>query len=428
MARQVLDSNLSTRTARAKLKPRSKPYWRLIEHGRHIGCRRTPKGGAWVARLYLGSGRYAETRLGTADNVTDADEVEVLDWAGAQRKAHAWFVKRQRQEEGLHPDRGRKWTVADAVNDYLEWYEVHRKSYADTKAYAEAHILPKLGSIEIAKLRTEQIEKWRDGLAGSAPRLRSKPGAAQNYGPTPFGEDDGRSRKVTANRVLTILKAALNRWAKKHKLSDRSAWGDAERFRGVDMARHRFLGRDEAIRLINACDPVFRPLAQAALLTGARYGELTALKVDDFKNGKLFVARSKSGKPRWILLTDEGRRFFEGLTVGREPTETLFLKNGKPWGKSHQNEPMRQACINAGLEPLGFHQLRHSYASMAVMSGLPLLILAENLGHSDTRMVERHYGHLLPSFKDQMIEEHAPNLGIETGSTVERINLQRSIN
>ena len=88
---------------------------------------------------------------------------------------------------------------------------------------------------------------------------------------------------------------------------------------------------------------------------------------------------------------------------------------------------MRQACANAELEPMGFHQLRHSYASLAAMSGMPMLVLAENLGHSDTRMVEKHYGHLSPSFKDQMIEEHAPKFGIAADDTVERLELPRKI-
>ncbi len=70
---------------------------------------------------------------------------------------------------------------------------------------------------------------------------------------------------------------------------------------------------------------------------------------------------------------------------------------------------------------MGFHQLRHSYASMTVMSGLPLLILAENLGHADTRMVERHYGHLVQSFKDRMIEEHGPKFGIVEESNVKTL-------
>ena len=41
------------------------------------------------------------------------------------------------EEEGLHPDSKKKWTVADAVDEYLEWYELHRKAYADTKQYVE---------------------------------------------------------------------------------------------------------------------------------------------------------------------------------------------------------------------------------------------------------------------------------------------------
>jgi integrase len=42
--------------------------------------------------------------------------------------------------------------------------------------------------------------------------------------------------------------------------------------------------------------------------------------------------------------------------------------------------------------------LRHTWASLSVMSGVPLLVVAKNLGHADTRMVERHYGHLAPSY------------------------------
>jgi hypothetical protein len=50
----------------------------------------------------------------------------------------------------------------------------------------------------------------------------------------------------------------------------------------------------------------------------------------------------------------------------------------------------------AGLK--SFHALRHTWASLAVMGGVPLLVVAKNLGHVDTRMVEKHYGHLaLPS-------------------------------
>ena len=60
MGRLVRDANLSTREARKRLKPRSKPYWRLLEHGRHIGYRKTRSGGSWLARLYKGERKYIE--------------------------------------------------------------------------------------------------------------------------------------------------------------------------------------------------------------------------------------------------------------------------------------------------------------------------------------------------------------------------------
>jgi hypothetical protein len=52
------------------------------------------------------------------------------------------------------------------------------------------------------------------------------------------------------------------------------------------------------------------------------------------------------------------------------------------------------------------------------MSGAPLLVVAQNLGHSTTRMVEAHYGHLATSHKRTMIREHAPQFGIASGVKV----------
>jgi hypothetical protein len=45
------------------------------------------------------------------------------------------------------------------------------------------------------------------------------------------------------------------------------------------------------------------------------------------------------------------------------------------------------------------------------MAGMPLMVLAKNLGHVDTRMVERHYGHLSASFVADQVRKHAPRFG-----------------
>ena len=75
---------------------------------------------------------------------------------------------------------------------------------------------------------------------------------------------------------------------------------------------------------------------------------------------------------------------------------------------------MKDACKGARIEPeANFHCLRHTYASHAIMNGASLLVVAKNLGHSDTRMVERHYGHLAPSDIADAIRAAAPKFGVE---------------
>jgi integrase len=158
------------------------------------------------------------------------------------------------------------------------------------------------------------------------------------------------------------------------------------------------------------------------LETGCRYSELTRLEVHDFNPdaGTLAIRRSKSGKPRHVILTDEGADFFRQVTAGRAGNALIFARaDGKPWGDSHQCSRMRLAC-NAGRisPPITFHGLRHTWASLSVMNGVPLMVVAKALGHVDTKMVERHYGHLAPSFIADAIRAGAPKFGFETDPTV----------
>src|SRR6185312_12798335 len=231
-----------------------------------------------------------------------------------------------------------------------------------------------------------------------------------------------RRRKSTANRILTILKAALNKaWREGNANSD-AAWRRVEPFENVDTARVRYLTLAEAGRLINGCDPDFRRLVRGALETGARYGELALLTVSDFNpdSGTVAIRQSKSGKPRHVVLTKEGAAYFKSITAGRAGVDVLFKKDGGgPWKRSHQKEPMADANKRGKITPpINFHGLRHTWASHAVMNGVPLIVVAKNLGHSDTRMVERHYGHLAPSYVADAIRAGAPRFGAIEESNV----------
>ena len=96
---------------------------------------------------------------------------------------------------------------------------------------------------------------------------------------------------------MTILKAALNRAWRDGEISSDAAWRRVEPFEAVDAARVRFLRVAEAQRLINACDPGFRPTVQTALQTGARYGELCRLEVQTLTRtlGPWLFANPKAG-------------------------------------------------------------------------------------------------------------------------------------
>ena len=61
--------------------------------------------------------------------------------------------------------------------------------------------------------------------------------------------------------------------------------------------------------------------------------------------------------------------------------------------------------------PVHFHSLRHTWASLAVMGGVPLQIVAANLGHASTKMTERHYAHLARSYVAEAIRAGAPKFG-----------------
>jgi integrase len=137
-------------------------------------------------------------------------------------------------------------------------------------------------------------------------------------------------------------------------------------------------------------------------------------------NAKLHIARSrKSGRSRDVTLTEEANQFFRALAAGRAKSEFLLLRSsGLSWKRSDQHRPMREACQRARIDPLGIHQLRHTYCSHSVMRGMPLQVLAKNLGHTSIRMVEQHYGHLTDDFVDDAIRRAAPRYGLVGSSNV----------
>jgi len=423
MARAVKEANLASRDARRKLADRAKPYWRLVEPGRHVGYYKGSRGGSWIARAFQGAGKYAERTLGLADDTSPADGIAILDFKQALDTARTWFHENHPETRGTHTG---PYTVNRATTDYMKWFRDNRKSANETQRSIDAFILPPLGKVEARALTTAQIRSWLSELANSPPRIRSIKGGKPKF--REFDAKDAearRKRQSTANRVLTVLKAVLNHAWREGKITNDAAWRRVTPYKGVEEARLRYLSQEECVRLVNACDPDFRPLVQAALFTGCRYGELIALRVADFNAdaGTLLIRQSKSGKSRHVVLTEKGQAFFSVLASKGNTDDILLLRaDTAAWGKSHQTRPLADACKNGRINPsANFHALRHTYASHMVMAGIPLIVVAQNLGHADTRMVEKHYAHLTPNFSATAIRSAAADLGYSESATVTKL-------
>ena len=247
--------------------------------------------------------------LGAADDARDADKLTVFDFAEAQERARDFFTRRARELAGdAAPDDG-PLTVAKALEAYFAERSTPGakgfKGLAKDRAAANVRILPTLGEVDVAKLTTKRIRDWHVALA-TAPKLTRSSPSGKDRKTTPIDPKDidaARARRATANRTLTILKAALNRAYQDGRAVSADAWRKVKPFKEADAPIENFLSDDECVRLVNACDGSFRDLVRAALLTGCRYGELTRLRREDFhpEGGTVTVQISKAGKPRYIV-------------------------------------------------------------------------------------------------------------------------------
>ena len=429
MGRTKRSAKLDSREARSKLE-RGKRYQEPLAMGRYLAYRR-PKNnqsGSWLARWTdLDTGKSIQYRLGDADDLMKADNVNILDYSTAQKKAEIWFLEQNNRAQieatGVPIVTG-PYTVASAVVDYLRDAERRGvKGHAIMTTTFNAHVLPELKDIPLVKLTKPRIEAWFHALAVSPRRRTGKARSEVEHLEAPSTDEERRARKDSANRVLTNLKAALNFAVNAKLYTGPTPWHDVKKFKNVGTARVRFLTITEQRRLVNVCPEGFKQLVQAALYTGCRYGELCRLKVHDFNAtaSTVFIEKSKSGKPRHIALTEEAAAWFKGKATGRGGGESLLIKpNAKGKGRKYQEDPlawgphdqkklMVKACQDAKIDPLGFHELRHTYASGLVNAGIPLAYVAAQLGHANTNMVEKHYGHLSPSALAQSIRKLAPD-------------------
>jgi integrase len=285
----------------------------------------------------------------------------------------------------------------------------------------EAVIKPALGHLEVAALTSKVIGDWHTERAKSPARLRTRKGATKQNERLVEGAEAVRRRRSTANRDLTVLKAALNRAAEHRDWLPVGAWSRVKPFARVDVAKRRYLSDEEARRLVNAVDEEFRPIVRAALLTGGRYGELRHAKVRDYdrQSHTLYLSETKSAEPRPAYLDEDGVSMLNRSTAGKVPDDFIFTRsNGAQWERSHQLRRMEEASAKAQIPKTSFHDLRRTYGARLALRGVPMAVIAEAMGHKDERITRKHYAHLAPSYVSKTVRAAIAGLGVVEQSNV----------
>lgn len=329
-------------------------------------------------------GRERQFKIGPAD---------VLGLAAARRQARSISAQAL---VGSDPQARRAElrtisTLAELVRDrYLPHVQSYKRSWKTDETVLRVHILPLLGSTYVDQVASEPI-------AGLVQRMRDK------------GYATG-----TTNRVVIVLRHIFN-LARKWRVPGVTENPTAGIALAPDVNRERFLSLEEAQRLIASIEQDENEVARKAimllLLTGARRNEITHARWEhvDWERRTLLVPLSKSGKPRAIALNApalallrairpaEGGLYIFPSPATDRPSPSLYF----PW---------QRIRVRAGMPDLRLHDLRHSFASFLVNSGVSLYVVQGLLGHAHTRYTQR-YAHLTP---DTLLDAAETMTGVVT--------------
>lgn len=271
--------------------------------------------------------------------------------------------------------------------------EIGVRTFVDYREVARNHLLPAFGDRQINQIKPDEIVAFRN-------------------------EKHKKYTPRTTNKILRVLKMVFVYAEDNDHLKGNPA-------RKVSVVKQPieemdFLGRvepDEIDRLLEAASPDYYPLFVTAIWTGAREGELFALKWNnvDFDKQRINVRqtydpygyrepKSKAGK-RSIVMSPE---LAEALSQHR----ATLKENGKAVGgddnvfQNREGNPLVASTVTrqfhytlerAGIRRLRFHDLRHTFGALLASMGAPPKFIQQQMGHSTLTTTLDIYGHWMPS-------------------------------
>jgi len=265
-------------------------------------------------------------------------------------------------------------TIADLYNDYIERHaKIHLRpnTIRSAEGMATKHILPKIGHIKVADLTRRDVEELHNSVKDS-----------------PY----------QANRVRALLSKMMN-------LAKAWEWRDDNPCQGVpkfrEEKRERWLSTQEIERLCDALDKYSNQSVANAirlmLLTGARKSEALTARWEDF-NLELGVwtkpsHHTKQKRTEHVPLSAPAVQLLVSMKEKADDNAHLFPGDVAQQPLNEIKWAWAKLCKQAKIENVRIHDLRHTYASHLVSSGLSLPIVGRLLGHTQPQTTAR-YAHL----------------------------------
>jgi integrase len=227
------------------------------------------------------------------------------------------------------------------------------------------------------------------------------------------------SAPATVNRKVSFLRSVFNKaiaWDKYHGINPVSK----VKFLKENNTRLRYFEKGEIVRLLSNCEGSLKQIVSIALNTGMRRGELFNLKWADvdFAIKVIYLRETKSGESREIPMNEEVYKILKGMAKNPKSEHVFCHENGQRILDIRKS--FWTALEKSDIKDFHFHDLRHTFASQMVMSGIDLNTVRELMGHHSLEMTLR-YAHLSPGHKRRAVDILGQN--INAGHAKSRLDL-----
>ena len=289
-----------------------------------------------------------------------------------------------------------------------EWFDVYVKTnnkYSEQinkQCVLRAHLNPFLGNKPLDQISNLDVESYK------ANKIQS-----------------GLSNKTINNHLIVLSKC----------LKMAQEWEIIIKIPRIKLLKVKpqkfdFLNIEECEILLNHCDGTLYEMVLLGLKSGLRFGELIALEWTDVNfigrmitvNNSIALGRlgsTKSNKIRYIPLLDDVLQMLESRAKNKG---FIFSEgNNEPLNQNRCIIQLHKACDRAGMRRIGWHTLRHTFASCLAQNGVSIVIIKELLGHSDIKTTMR-YSHLTASATRGAIETLNQDSGHNMATIPERMN------